>query len=379
MSATSLPPPIFIADRAGLERLVDVLTQCPAVAVDTESNSLHAYRERVCLIQFSTVAADYIVDPLKLTDLRSLGPLFANPDQQKIFHAAEYDLLCLGRDYHFEFANLFDTMNAARTLGWPRVGLAAILDAHFGVTMNKKHQRADWGHRPQTPEQLDYARLDTHYLLALRDLQLQALTEAGRSPEAHEEFARLARVRPDPAGDAPDPLAFWRVSGAQILTPEQAAVLKEVFAYREEQAERIDRPPFKVMGESTLIEIARRAPRDTSGLQGLPGLSPAQIQRHAHGLLHAVQQGLQAPPQRAPQAVREPDAVRERYDSLRKWRKEKAHARGVESDVIVPRSALWDLARRAPRTVGELTEIADLGPWRRQTYGDEILKVLSAH
>ncbi|MEP7310053.1 MAG: HRDC domain-containing protein [Acidobacteriota bacterium] len=379
MSSTSLPPPIFVADPAGLERLVHALAQCSAVAVDTESNSLHAYRERVCLIQFSTLDADYIVDPLKLTDLRSLAPLFANPDQQKIFHAAEYDLLCLGRDYHFEFANIFDTMSAARTLGWPHVGLAAILDAHFGVTMNKKHQRADWGHRPLTPEQLDYARLDTHYLLALREVQLQALTEAGRSPEAHEEFARLARVRPDPVGGAPDPLAFWRVNGANVLTPAQAAVLKEVFAYREEQAGRIDRPPFKVMGESTLIEIARRTPRDSDGLQGLPGLSPAQVQRHAHGLLHAVQQGLQAPPQRAPQVVREPDAVRERYDSLRKWRKEKAQARGVESDVIVPRSALWDLARRAPRTVGELTEIADLGPWRRQTYGDEILKVLSAH
>jgi ribonuclease D len=226
---------------------------------------------------------------------------------------------------------------------------------------------------------LDYARLDTHYLLALREVQLQALTEAGRSPEAHEEFARLARVRPDPVGSAPDPLAFWRVNGAHVLTPAQAAVLKEVFAYREEQAGRIDRPPFKVMGESALIEIARRTPRDSGGLQGVPGLSPTQVLRHAHGLLQAVQQGLQAPPQHAPHVVREPDAVRERYDSLRKWRKEKAHARGVESDVIVPRSALWDLARRAPRTVGELGEITDLGPWRRHTYGAEILKVLSAH
>ncbi len=269
-------------------------------------------------------------------------------------------------------------MSAARTLGWPQVGLAAILETHFGVTMNKKHQRADWGHRPLTPEQLDYARLDTHYLAALREMQLHALTESGRWPEAHEEFARLARTRGDtPAG--PDALAFWRVNGAHDLTPAQAAVLKEVFSYREEQAERVDRPPFKVMGESTLIEIARRTPRDIDALHGTPGLSPGQVHRHVHGLLHAVQRGLAAPPQRAPQVEREADDVRERYDLLRKWRKERAKARGVESDVIVPRSALWDLARRAPRTPGELTQIADLGPWRRATYGDEILKVLSAH
>ena len=102
-----------------------------------------------------------------------LAPFFANPDQQKVFHAAEYDLICLRRDYHFEFTNIFDTMSAARTLGWPQVGLAAILDTHFGVTLNKKYQRADWKRRPLTPEQLDYARLDTHYLVALRDRQLR--------------------------------------------------------------------------------------------------------------------------------------------------------------------------------------------------------------
>ena len=172
MSSSPLAPPILVADQDGLDRLVGALAAHPVVAVDTESNSLHAYRERVCLIQFSTPAADYIVDPIRLPDLGPLAPLFANPDQQKVFHAAEYDLICLRRDYRFEFANIFDTMSAARTLGWPQVGLAAILDTHFGVTMNKKYQRADWKRRPLTPEQLDYARLDTHYLVALRDRQL---------------------------------------------------------------------------------------------------------------------------------------------------------------------------------------------------------------
>ena len=139
MPPSTLPPPILVADEAGLRTLVGALAACPVVAVDTESNSLHAYRERVCLIQFSTPAADYIVDPIGLRDLRPLAPFFANPGQQKVFHAAEYDLICLRRDYGFEFTNIFDTMSAARTLGWPQVGLAAILDTHFGVTMNKKY------------------------------------------------------------------------------------------------------------------------------------------------------------------------------------------------------------------------------------------------
>jgi ribonuclease D len=377
MCAFSLPPPILVADQDGLGRLVGALAHYPVVAIDTESNSLHAYRECVCLIQFSTPAADYIVDPIGMPDLSPLAPFFANPDHQKVFHAAEYDLICLRRDYHFEFTNIFDTMSAARTLGWPQVGLASILDNHFGVKMNKKYQRADWKRRPLPPEQLDYARLDTHYLVALRDRQFQALTESGRWPEAHEEFARLARARVDLDNTGPGPAAFWRVNGARDLTPAQAAVLEALFAYREQQAERMDRPPFKVMGEATLMELARRAPRRAEDLQSLPGLTPEQIHRHGHGVLHAIQQGLQAPAQRAPRADREPDDVRERYDRLHTWRKEHARARGVESDVILPRTALWDLARRAPRTLGELAHITDLGPWRRETYGEEILALLA--
>ena len=372
----TLPPPMLVADAARLDQMVSALAAHPVVAVDTESNSLHAYRERVCLIQFSTADADFIVDPIAIADLSALAPLFANPAQQKVFHAAEYDLLCLRRDYRFEFANIFDTMSAARTLGWPQVGLAAILGTHFGVTMNKKYQRADWKRRPLTAEQLDYARLDTHYLAALRDRQIAALAESGRLQEAEEEFARLARVRPETIAAAPDPAAFWRVKGARDLAPAQAAVLQALFAYRERQAERIDRPPFKVMGEETLMELARRSPRRIEDLHGVPGLTPDQVQRHARGVLAAVAQGLEAPAQRAPVVAREPDEVQDRYDRLHTWRKQRARARGVESDVILPRTALWDLARRPPRSVGELAGIADLGPWRRETYGDEILALL---
>ncbi|MEO6214107.1 MAG: HRDC domain-containing protein [Vicinamibacterales bacterium] len=373
----SLPPPILVADQDGLARLVRALAAHPVVAVDTESNSLHAYRERVCLIQFSTPAGDYIVDPITLPALSSLAPLFASSDQQKVFHAAEYDLICLRRDYQFEFTNIFDTMSAARTLGWPGVGLATILDTRFGVTLNKKYQRADWKHRPLTPEQLDYARLDTHYLVALRNLQLQALTDSGHWPEAHEEFERIASLRSDSNIRGPDPMAFWRLKGARDLAPAHAAILQALFAYREQEAERMDRPVFKVMGEETLLELARRAPRHAEDLQGLPGMTPQQTRRHARGVLRAIEHGRHAPAPSAPQVDRESDDVRDRYDRLHSWRKDRARARGVESDVILPRAALWDLARRPPGTHSELAQITDFGPWRREAYGEEILALLS--
>jgi ribonuclease D len=378
-----LPPPVLVAEPERLARLLDDLARQPALGVDTESNSLYAYRERVCLIQFSTPAGDYILDPLALADLGALGPLFANPAQQKIFHAAEYDLICLKRDYDFQFANVFDTMVAARTLGWPRLGLAAILQERFGVSMNKRFQRANWGERPLAADQLDYARLDTRYLLPLRDVLVPELAAAGRAQEAQEEFERLERAptaAPLPAGgpgdDGASRDAFWRVNGARDLTPPQAAVLRELFHYRERQAEHADRPPFKIMSDRSLLEIARSQPPTLEALEGLPGMTLAQIRRYGAKLLHAVRRGQAARPLRPPRTEREPDTVRERYELLHQWRKRRAQARGVESDVIIPRDALWELARLNPATPEALEKIEHLGPWRRATYGAEILAVL---
>ncbi len=378
--AEALPAPILVADSAALSALVAVLEREPAVGVDTESNSLFAYRERVCLIQFSTPAQDYIVDPLALEAgqvVSALGPLLARPEQQKIFHAAEYDVLCLKRDYGFSFANLFDTMLAARTLGWPQLGLGSILETHFGVKMNKRFQRADWGRRPLTPELLDYARLDTRYLVRLRDLLRDQLESTGRLDEAQEEFGRLERLAA--AANGANPNALWRVNGVRDLTPVQLAVLRELHDYRERQAERADRPPFKVMSDQTLLELARTRPHSLDELTGLPGMTPQQIRRHGAHLLRAVRHGEQTTPPRPPQYEREPDSVRERYELLHQWRKRKAQARGVESDVIVSRDALWELARRAPRTPEALEAIEQLGPWRREAYGSEILDVIRAY
>ena len=379
MSDAVLPPPVLVADAQALQRLAADLAGEPALGVDTESNSLHAYRERVCLIQFSTPAGDFVLDPLAVSDLSPLAPLFANPAQKKVFHASEYDVLCLKRDYGFQFANLFDTMVAARTLGWPQLGLGSLLEAHFGVTLNKRFQRADWGHRPLTPELLDYARFDTHYLLALSDKLAAELAAAGRTEEAYEEFERLERVSGAalPSNGA-NPNAFWRVNGARDLNPAQAAILRELFLYRERQAERADRPPFKVMSDQTLFEIARQAPQTPDDLDGLPGMTLQQIRRHGAQLLAAVRKGQASPPLRPPHFEREPDEVRDRYELLHQWRKTRAKARGVESDVIIPRDALWELARRNPRTPEALATIETLGPWRRSTYGSEILKVLQS-
>lgn len=376
MPDPALPPPVWVDTPSGLAALASALAAQPTIAVDTESNSLHAYREQVCLIQFSIPGTDYLLDPLALTDLSPLAPVFASAAIEKVFHAAEYDLICLRRDFGWRTHNLFDTMIAVRTLGWAQNGLASVLEAQFGVKLNKRHQRANWAARPLTPDQLAYARLDTHYLLPLRDKLAAELRARDCWPEAHEEFERLTHVNGRAAPAQFDPQNFWSISGARDLSPREAAILRELYLYREHTARRINRPPFKVMSEATLLAIAKAQPDAPAGFKSIPGMTEGQINRHAAHLVSAVARGRKAPLPRLPHVERENEAVLERYEALRRWRKGRAQERGVESDVIVPREVLWEIARRAPQTSAELEQIAGFGPARRAKYGEDIVRVL---
>jgi ribonuclease D len=229
-----------------------------------ESNGLYAYQEQVCLIQISISngkvdqtsersaaleVTDYILDPLRLPDLDGLGKLMADPKVEKVFHAAEYDILSMKRDFGHTFHNLFDTMLAARILGWRQLGLASILEQEYGVELDKRFQRANWGRRPLSPEQISYARMDTHYLLALRDRLEAELESKGRLREASESFERLAAVTPAPRSFDPD--EFWQLlNGRRQLSPQQNAVLRRLYIFRDQEAQRRNRPPFKVFGNT---------------------------------------------------------------------------------------------------------------------------------
>jgi ribonuclease D len=387
-----------------LQRMVAALEREPILAVDTESNSLHAYRERVCLIQFSTAQADYLVDPLALDDLSALSPLFCNPEIEKVFHAAEYDLLCLRRDFGMEVDNLFDTMIAGRILGRNEIGLGSMLEAELGITLDKRYQRANWGQRPLPGHLIDYARLDTHYLILLRDRLHAELSERGLLSLAQEDF-RMAACKitnNKPAANhaitntlAPNKLAStgvyqngyfagaekpvdcWRISGAYDLSAQQAAVLTELCRYRDEIARKLDRPLFKVFNDQTLLAIANVLPGNLDALRELPGMSPNQVRRHGRQLLKAVQKGLQAPPVYPVRQPRPDERFTERLEALRTWRKNLASEIGVGSDVILPRDLMISLAERGPRTPEELAEAMEAAPWRLEHFGEQILEAIN--
>jgi ribonuclease D len=372
-----MPTPEFsqpITKPGGLKRLAQYLADQPIIAVDTESNSLFAYREQVCLIQFSTHEADYLVDPLALPDLSSLGPIFADPNIQKTFHAAEYDLICLKRDFGFSFTNLFDTMIAARILSRKEVGLGSILEAEFDTQVDKRQQRANWGQRPLPGYLLDYARQDTHYLIALKEKLETQLKEKGLLSLAEEDFKRICQVEASQENGKSD---CWRINGVHLLSPQQAAVLQELCQYRDEIARSYNRPLFKVFSDHTLQAIASALPSSLDELKALPGMTNHQMNRHSKSLLQAVQRGLQAQPVRPPRNTRPDDKYLLRLEVLRQWRKLKARELEVESDIVLPRDLLNSLASRNPTDMHTLSECLSDVPWRRERYGEEILKVLT--
>jgi ribonuclease D len=354
----------------------DKLLQEPMIAVDTESNSMYAYRTRVCLIQLSTRTHDYILDPLTLGEhVRLLADIFEDERIEKVFHAAEYDLICLQREYGFQTRHMFDTMYAARLVGQATIGLNDIIQANFGFKLNKSHQLDNWGTRPLKASSLRYAQTDTHYLIPLRDIYQQRLAELGALEEAADVFADLERVE---AKERPfDPEGYWQlIRRDSELSKRDIAVLSELYILRERIAEEEDRPPFKVIENQALLMLAKRQPTRWQALFQLKGVSARQARMYGDDILRAVERGLAKP---LPEPPRPPEVnarLAERYMALYQWRKERATQRALDAHIIMPKNTLWELAEKMPRTPDELAQVEGIGAWRLNAYGQDLLNVL---
>jgi len=369
-----IAPAALVTAREHLEEVVAELRQEPRLAIDTESNGFYAYQEKVCLLQISSAREDFIVDPIAVSDLSALGELTAEPRIEKIFHAGEYDVLCLKRDYGFRFANLFDTMIAGRLLGAKELGLAAAIRRYFGVTLSKKLQRADWGIRPLSEAHLKYAQLDTHYLLRLSDILKTQLREKGRAADAAEACAELADI--EPVIRSFDPEGFWRLAGRSRLTDRQLACLREIFLMREKRAKSLDRAPFRIMSEELMVRLAADMPDSEAVLARVKGMTPYLLRKFGGALLEALSRGRTAePPVELPRlSLRRSNKERRLFEALRRWRKEAAEREAVEPVVILDTAALQEIARAA--AAGEPDPLSELSELKRRRYGEPLVKLL---
>jgi ribonuclease D len=360
---------IRIETTAALEDLLGGIGGGP-VALDTEADSFHHYRERVCLVQLSAGGRDAILDPLADVDVRRLAPLLADRGVEKILHGADYDVRILRRDFELSIGRLFDTMIAARLVGEAGLGLAALLQRFLGIEHDKSQQRADWSRRPLTPAMVAYAALDTRHLEELAALLKERLDATGRRAWADEEFARLESLAwRDTRDDDPEP--FRRVKGSARLDRAGLAVLREVWLWREEMARRRDRPTFRILRDETLRAVAETPPKALSDLARIAGF-PEPILRSpaAHDLVGAAQRGVACAEAERPLVRR---AERERADPaveaetlrLKEVRDRIAGDLALDPAIVASRAVLEEIGRR--RVAGEDPwGSPDLRAWQRE-------------
>lgn len=380
-----LKPPVYVDTDAALDKLVTRLESQSMIAVDTEANPLFAYHEKLCLVQISTRTRDYIVDPLADVDLSRLVPIFADPTIVKVFHDAEFDVLMLKRTMPVEVLGIFDTKVVAMSLGLETVGLAPILKEFFQVTLDKKFQRSDWGRRPLSDGQLDYARYDTHFLIPLAtDLRdrLRAKDEVHQL-EVAAEIRRVELLAPEVRPFNPDD--FVKIKGWDRLDPTRRRVLRELYVMRHELADEFDRPAFKVLPNESLLAVAKDKPETRDALKSSRALSPKLRERHGDSVVAAVARGLRLSPLTEDKIHRtrsEQDQLGEEqraaYEALRNWRKRVAAKRGVDASLVVPRSQMFALSRlRKVKDVEALRATSVLESWRVSYYGEGIVAALS--
>ena len=374
MQSPMMPEASIVNNSETYQHMLAHLATQDTIAIDTESNSLHAYHERVCLIQLSSLTADFLVDPFVFDNLDELGKLFSREDIQKVFHAGDYDIGCLKRDFDFTFHNVFDTMLAATALAEPNLGLAALLEKYFGIILDKKYQRANWGERPLKAEMLSYAQCDSHYLIPLRDTLLPQLEASNRLKLVLEEGEGMARLVKPLEQHIED---IWRVKGAQDLSAEGLSLLDVLNHTRELIASKRDVPPFKVFSDRALIEIAQTQPHYIQELSLLPSLSESQVRRYGSLLMQAIQTWRENPQKvSARRNHRLSDAEMKRRDALSNWRKQAGLDEGLPSNAIISRELLERLAHPEFSDINELKQAMKYFPYRYERYGDAIFQVL---
>jgi ribonuclease D len=373
-------PPQLIADDESLSKLVDRLEKEPRIALDTEAASFHRYVDRVYLIQVSSDHVTALIDPLSTDVLGSLGRLLDNPKVEIVLHDADYDLRILNRDFGFTARTLFDTRLAAQLVGEPAVGLGALLEKHFQITLNKKLQRADWSRRPLTPEMIEYAADDTRYLPALRDRLEKQLESDGRLEWAREEFRLLEGIRWTPP--AKNEQAFLRIKGSKALARRNLAVLKGLHEWREKTAQDMDRAPFRVLGNAALLAVARVAPGNANRLRQVQGLPASAVERYERELLAAVKRGLETPQTDLP-AVKRPArpkhdrAYDRRLEYLKQLRDRRAREMNMDPGMLCPNGTLQAIARKEPTTEKQLRSVSELRKWQAGVLGrDGILEAI---
>ncbi|HXV27444.1 MAG TPA: HRDC domain-containing protein [bacterium] len=360
----------YVDTAQSLARLTGRLKDASRVAIDTEADSLHHYFEKVCLIQLSFSGLNYIIDPLGGF---SLGEFLKVLSQKElIIQGANYDIRLLKKTFGFRpGAPIFDTMLAAQLLGYEKIGLAALVERFFGISMSKSAQKADWSQRPLSERLLTYASDDTKYLETIADAMTGELQKLDRMAWHRECCERVVKTSILP--DKNEEKEAWRVKGSSRLSSQELVFVRELWKWRDEEARKKDCPAFRIFKNEDLIELAQWCVKNPKSqlsqgpvfLKRLAGEKPAQLENVMRSAGLIPQKEWPLPPERMDWAA---------YDRIDKRKlepllaacKSRAKELQIDSSILASRSVLTAVSQHEPGSIEEAIEVSGMMRWQAE-------------
>ena len=358
----------FVDSAEGLAHLIKALRDATRVGVDTEADSLHHYFEKVCLIQLSFLGTHYIVDPLAGLSPAEFFEVLSR--KELIFQGADYDLRMLKKSFGFRpEAPIFDTMLAAQVLGYEKIGLAALAEKICGVSLPKGEQKADWSRRPLPAKLLSYASNDTKYLEGIVSAQSGELQKLGRTAWHRECCERVVKISGLP--DKNEAKEAWRIKGSSKAAPNALVFVRELWKWRDEEARRKDRPPFMILKNEDILELAEwRAKNPKTPLDGGPsflkrfaGEIRARLERTIRFAENVPSAEWPGPPVRAAWPERVPE---EKIEPLLAACKTLADELRIEPCFLASRAALTAVVQHQPKSIEKLMEVSGMMRWQAE-------------
>ena len=371
----------YIDSNNGFDKFFETIKLEKIIAVDIEADSMHHFKEKVCLIQIAGTEDACVLDPLKVNDFSKLKILMEDETIKKVFHGSDFDIRSLDREYNIRVNNLFDSEIACKFLGSKERGLAALLKKYFKVNQDKKFQKKDWSQRPLPDEMISYSIVDVLYLIELAGILTQKLKEKKRLEWAEEEFVRQTQVR---YADNSSEYYFMKFKGAGKMDRKTLAVLESLLAMRMKIAEKKDLPLFKVLGAGDIAEIAFKKPGTLKYLQATGILTKRQISMYGEQCVGAVNKALAVDEEKMPlyprnKALRLNNTEHKKIKQLKKMREKRGEDLMMEQGFLINNALITKLAIKNPLTKKELESIQPIRNWQVEALSDDILKVLQSY
>ena len=378
----AIPNEIEIAEsKAGFCDVIQRISIERRLGLDIETDNYFRYPEHVSLIQLAVPDELYIIDHLTVDDITQLGLILADKQIEKIFHSSDYAISSLDREWGFRVCNLFDTAVGASFVGQSKLGLAAVVQDTLQVTLvkNPKLQRQDWSWRPLSGESLNYALDDVRYLLKLREVLGDRLQQLGRVGWVEEECRRLTSIRynkPDREN------SFLSIKGNRSLDGRGLAILKSLVAFREKEALRLGRPPFRIIPNMALLEIAATPDVKLNLMKGLGRYTRPPL---LNQLQSAIRDGMRVEPLTRSDLKRQVtrrssrahgSSYSRRLKGLKEWRSLQGNKLGLDPALLWPATSLERLAVTPDSFNDELVS-SDVRQWQLEESGDSLRIELS--